>query len=532
MVRNLYRFYLYTVSIALLIFIAVAIGRLLSTLLLFTPLRGSYETLPGQAQVIQALTFAGVTVVIAGALAVLHYWLIRRDIRNDPTAATSAIRAFFLNIAEAIGISLGVPLIGFGVILPLAQHTGASVVSAASFALPALVLVALLEAERRQTQVKSGAALTFERLHVYGVQVILLLVLSIAWYNAIRPIIDDLFSVVGFHQICGANDTCPNYNLFGLVVSVLWFVAAWLGYSWLVRKDTSLLVRMILHGMQFAYGVGLALFGLYTAIEVLLFPLFHVASSADVLSPYSRYDVVSPLTLGLLVVVVYNWLLRMAAKQGLIERVTLFLTENAIVAVLAAAAFWWGLGSLLYTALQAWVPVPQKPDPQDWASALAFLITGIGYFALDFYLRRGNRQDPSLAAGPRRGFVFALLGAGILGFAIGGAIALYAWVTAILGSPIGNWQQTTHVGLAAFLVGVILVALYLRTALQEHLLGGLSRKPTQVSPVALTKPGMPATVESILDDLLAGKISRDEAVEQIRALYGTSVGTMSGSANA
>jgi hypothetical protein len=225
------------------------------------------------------------------------------------------------------------------------------------------------------------------------------------------------------------------------------------------------------------------------------------------------------------VVVVYNWLLRVAAKQGLIERVTLFLTENAVVAALAAAMFWWGLGSLLYTALQAWVPVPQKPDPQDWASALAFLITGIGYFALDLYLRQRNREDPTLAAGPRRGFVFALLGTGILAFAIGGATALYSWITAILGSPIANWQQTTHVGLAAFLVGVILVALYLRAVLQEQLF--MRKKPTPVAPPV--KPG--ATIESILDDLLAGKISRDEAAAQIQAWYGTTAARASVSAN-
>ncbi len=233
MVRNLFRFYLYTVYIALLIFIAVAIGGLLSTLLVFTPLRGSSDAPPSQAQVIQAIALAASASVIAGALAVLHYWLIRRDRRNDPAAATSAIRAFFLNIVEAIGICLAVPFISFGVILPLAQSPGSNVVSAAAFALPALALVALLEAERRQTQVRSGAAIAFQRLHFYGVQMILLIFLSFAWYTAVRPIVDDLFGAVGIHQACRASDFCPSSNLFGLAVSLLWFVVAWLGYGWL-----------------------------------------------------------------------------------------------------------------------------------------------------------------------------------------------------------------------------------------------------------------------------------------------------------
>ena len=521
MVRNLFRFYLYTVYIALLIFIAVAIGGLLSTLLVFTPLRGSSDALPSQAQVIQAIALAASASVIAGALAVLHYWLIRRDRRDDPAAATSAIRAFFLNSVEAIGICLAVPFIGFGVILPLAQSPGSNVVSAAAFALPALALVALLEAERRQTQVRSGAAIAFQRLHFYGVQMVLLIFLSFAWYTAVRPIVDDLFGAVGIYQACRASDSCPSSNLFGLAVSLLWFVAAWLGYGWLVRHDKSPVLRFILHGAQFASGVGLALFGLSTAIELLLFPLFHVAFSADdVLGPYPAYDVVSPLTLGILVVVVYHWWLRVAAQQALIKRVTLFLTEKAIVAVLAAAAFWWGLGNLLYSALQAVVPVPNAPDPQSWASALAFLITGVGYVALDLYLRRRDVQDPLLAAGPRRGFVFALLGAGILSCAIGGVTALYAWAAALFGSPINNWQQTTHVGLATLIVGVILVALYLWAALHEQLFSGLGKKPAPVPPVPPVEPTPPATIESILDDLLAGNISRDEAAVRIRALDG------------
>ena len=92
MARNLYRFYLYIVYIAFLIFVAVAIGFLLNTLLAFTPLRGGYgATAPDAQSVVQAVVFAVVASVIAGALAGLHYWLIRRDIRNYPAAGASAV---------------------------------------------------------------------------------------------------------------------------------------------------------------------------------------------------------------------------------------------------------------------------------------------------------------------------------------------------------------------------------------------------------------------------------------------------------
>src|SRR5437667_12037281 len=104
MVRNLYRFYLYAVYIALLIFIATALGGLLSTLLAFTPLRGNYDSIPDRAQIVQSISLVTVALVIAGALACLHYWLLRRDMRRDPTAGTSAVRSFFLNIIEGIGV--------------------------------------------------------------------------------------------------------------------------------------------------------------------------------------------------------------------------------------------------------------------------------------------------------------------------------------------------------------------------------------------------------------------------------------------
>src|SRR5437762_10370277 len=106
MVRALYRFYLYTVFIALLIFIAVALGRLLATLLPFTPLHSPYDSIPDRSQVVQSIAFAIVALVFAGPLTGLHYWLIRRDMRSDPTAGTSAIRSFFLNMTSGVGVLL------------------------------------------------------------------------------------------------------------------------------------------------------------------------------------------------------------------------------------------------------------------------------------------------------------------------------------------------------------------------------------------------------------------------------------------
>ena len=182
MAYNLYRFYLYIVFIVLVIFAAIALGQLLSTLLLLVPfLRSSYENAPSQTRITQSLVFALVSWAIAGLLGGLHYWLIRRDIHNDPMAGGSAIRSFFLNTTEAIGISIAVPFIGFSVLGQLAFGQQYGLVSILSFTLPTLGVVILLELERRRTRAATGAALAFQRLHMYGVQLLFLVMVALAW---------------------------------------------------------------------------------------------------------------------------------------------------------------------------------------------------------------------------------------------------------------------------------------------------------------------------------------------------------------
>jgi hypothetical protein len=85
-----------------------------------------------------------------------------------------------------------------------------------------------------------------------------------------------------------------------------------------------------------------------------------------------------------------------------------------------------------------------------------------------------------------------------------------------------------HTGLATLIVGLFLVSVYLWFARKEHLLGLRHKQTTTaVSPVEETVENVPAssteivaatTIEGVLDELLAGKITRDEAVGRIRAL--------------
>lgn len=534
MLRNLYRFYLYTVFIALLVFIVVITARLLSALFSLTPLHGSGGYAASQVEAVQALVFAVVTWVIAGGLAGVHYWLIHRDIQSNPSAGTSAIRSFFLNVTEAVAIVIAAPIIGFSVLNDLGFYGGAYAARPLAEALPVLALFGLLEWERRRTEFQSRAALAFQRLHLYGVQIFLLGYVSFACFNVIKPLVDGVIfgGNVAFEQCrsyASSISDCPHPNLFYLVVSLLWFVALWIGYGWLVRDDRARLLRLFLHGASFAYGVGFLLAGIFFAAQLLILPLFNKAAAlVDILGSGARYDFLSPLLLGLLVAAVYYRWLKRAGREGMIDEDTLILTEVAIADVLSAATFWWGCGTLLYNLFQTLTPIPNAPDAQSWAAALAFVIAGLGYIPLDLSLLRRNAREASTAGGPRRGAVLALLGGSILALAIGGATALYAWMTALLGSAITNWQQVMHTGLATFLVGLVVAGIYLWFARREHLLG-MRHKQTATAvlpveeavengPASSTEVVAPATIEGVLDELLAGKITRDEAAERIRAL--------------
>ena len=264
MARNLYRIYLYIVFIAMLIFAAVGLDMLLQILFSLTPLRGAFGTIPTNASIVQVTVFFAVSWLIAAFFGILHYWLIRRDIQNDPAAASSAIRSFFLNFTELIDAPLAIVAAAMGVIAQLGHDPAFDLTGSAAFATTALLLLAVLELERRRSQAGAGVAMTFQRLHFYGVQLILLIVLTFSWNNTAFQLGDAFIfngQVTGT-VVCGGFTGCLTTNLLTLVLSTLWLVVFWIGYGLFTRNDSASLLRSILHFASFAYGVGLILYGI------------------------------------------------------------------------------------------------------------------------------------------------------------------------------------------------------------------------------------------------------------------------------
>jgi hypothetical protein len=528
MARNLYRFYLYVVFVAMLIFATAGLLMFLQSLFSLTGLRGSYSSVPTSATVTQAGVFFGVSWFIAALIGGLHYWLIRRDMRSDlATGGSNAIRSFFLNVTELIAAPVAIGT-GATTISQLGQSN--DVTYGLAITLATLALVGVLEWERRRATAGTAVGLFFQRFSLYGIQFILLIELIINSTQALNMLVDALFFGGTTYRAFNCGDPlsvgCQGPNALIYVAAALWVALFWVAFGLAGRKGAGSLLQRIAYFISFAIGVIFTLYGVGQAIAlaILNFSGTHVATG-DVVQ---TYNFTASLVVGLLVVAVYMLWLRSATSQQSIPSVawqTALSIEEAIVAGLMAFAFYTGVAAVLLNLFESPVSITT------WSGPLASLITGIGYIAFDIHLSRRWKQDVPGAREARRGFVFALLGAGVLATAIGGAFALYAVISNALGSPLDNWQHPARVGAAAVAVGLVILVVYFVLANREKLLVRVSKsvppageeaKPAlteaQTVPVTGGEPVKYATVEDVLDELLTGKLSRDEAAARIREI--------------
>ena len=557
MLRGLYRVYLYVVYIAMLIFAAVGLGIFLQTILAKTIFQDPYN-IPTNTNVIQSGTFAAVSLLIAGLVGGLHYWLIRRDMRNDPTASGGDVRSFFLNFAEIQILPVAVGIGAFTI--SMLGQSFSNVSSPAAYTIASLALWAWLDWERRRTQPNPGAALVFQRIHLYGVQLLLLFILAANWLSSVGQLVDALF----YGGKGSSTTTCFGFmlcstgpNLLSLAASTLFIVLFWLWYGYISRNDTASLFRRIFHFVSYGFGFIYILIGVYRIFTLLLLTVLKVSITPGQLSgPYAQYDIISPLSLGLVTIGVYLFWLRKTMLLHPTAKASTNLSIQAITALLMGVTFWWGCGLLLLNILEKIAPSGIQLASESWAFAIATMLAGVGYIPLNILLQRRSTQEALTA--PLRGLNFAFLGGSILAIAIGAAVALYAYITALLGSPLDNWQYAAHTGLAAFIIGVIVAAFYLWTSIHNGIFARRA-KPTQPATAFAPKPepeaalipsltanipaepaistvsavptapmehltptaqlnGHATAIGNVLDALLAGSISRDEAIARIEQL--------------
>jgi hypothetical protein len=157
-----------------------------------------------------------------------------------------------------------------------------------------------------------------------------------------------------------------------------------------------------------------------------------------------------------------------------------------------------------------------------WAAAIALAVAGLAYIPLAVHLRLSTAQTENST--PRRGFILAMLAGGIITGAVGLTITLYTLGTNLLGAPLSDWQQTAQGGLAALVVGLILVVSYGWTALQERSISSLFKRLREATatPVQAHETEMAgdadvtAAIEQVLKEYEAHGIDLHEATERIK----------------
>jgi hypothetical protein len=541
MSRGLYRFYLYFVALALAESIVTSLGLLLNQILQRTPLQGQNYYGPGARPDATSLNLAViefvVTLVVAGSFLALHYWLIRRDSASDPAGAReSGVRSFLLNWTEA-NATLTAVIAGVIAMWYIGQPYGSAVYPTA-IALAALVLALALEWERRRLTPTRGAALIFDRLRRHVVPYIILL--SVVIYT-LYYLTNKLERLIGQQSLYSCNPlnsqnynyqlpTCIGNEINGALLAAAVAVGSWLLLLWLGSRDAQSQMRQVMLLLGWASGGMITLaFALQVAIEYVLRRLTPAMGAPDYLnaSDFGPWLVVAFVSLA-----VYGWVLRERAGAAMSSQ-AVRLTMRALAGVILAAPFWYGvyLTVVMYVTFLA-EPGSTAPTLITWERSLSYLIAGVGYIPLAFWLGAGSRAAE--IRGPRRGFVLALLAAGALVTASAAVSLLYSLLSSALSVPLAGRRSMAETAGATLLTGLALGGVYLFIALREQQFAWSPRAPEApaaepaMAPVAAsgeapTAPTAPATTASpsldeVLSQLEGGAISRTTAAERIRDL--------------
>jgi hypothetical protein len=355
-----------------------------------------------------------------------------------------------------------------------------------------------------------------QRLHLYGVQLIVLIAAMSIWTTAISTTVQ----VAAGRYSTYAPTPCYMYPsspepascaqstpLLGPWLAVLWTVVVWALYFLLSRRDSHSVLRTVAQFSGFLVGLIGVLIGVQRAVELGLRLAFGLETSFFQALATS-YDFLPPLLFGAVVLAGYGvWLERDSAKNPLGE-VGTELTTLAVTGITLGFAFYSAVIALLDQLGEASF-AGAAISTTTLAANLALLFTGLAYPLVAIELRRRTTQDAPI--GPRRAYVLAGLAAGALAAAIAGAIALYLLISALLGSPVGtDWPAKARLAAEVLVVGAFITGIHLWRALAEH---SFSARPAVA---AQTPGGSSESVEGILDELLAGKITRDQATARLK----------------
>lgn len=530
MVRNLYRVYLYAVCNILLVIATFATAVSLGLLLATTPLRGIYGSPPDHSQVVQALVNFGVAWLVTLTLGGLHYWLIRRDMATDPAAGGGTVRSYFLNVTQLLAILIAIGEAVAGISL-LGQSYNSSTTNF-SVALATAGLFAILQVERRRTRAQTSGAIGLQRLHLYGAQLVIVFIATPVWIQAVQSSVLSYLVRSGIFNPCSyAGSDCTPETYYGPRESgaqwaaALFVAACWAGYSAYSRRDRHSRLRQVTHLLAFGY----ALVFFVWSVQRIVYTALTTMAGHPLVTQSFGFDVAltaGTLVFGVIVLLAYSWLYAREAP-GLPSGVpAAWLLQWALAGVIFAYPFWAGVVMSLIDVIERIVPGGVHPGVFALAQAGAQVLTGLPFLYITVQLGRRTRMTG--VTWPHRVYVLVLLASGVIVTATGLIVSLQSLGSALLGAAPDNWQHTARMGVVALLVGGAMVAIFMTLAARNRYLAArLEPKPSETSqdsadtrPIGAMIARPSETLEGVLDALLAGSLTRDEAAARIRSLEG------------
>ncbi len=543
--RGIYRIYLYVVVIGALVNVAYWLYNFLHIVLpiLFLPAfqHGGEDPARAAYQVLVALA---ISALLGGS----HYAWIRKDIGEDETAGSGLIRSVALNLtqttAAVAGLVAGILTLEYVDQLPaLAQSPAADQwATTLAISIVAALVFLLLQFERQRTKPAHGAPLAAQRAHLYFVQSVALVATFVTWY----------FAIAG-----GAGHATWPFGALppttgGLALSTLFAAEVWLLYFFLARGDMPSLLRFATQLFGFTFGLACTIAGEWGAVADIFGTIWH-ASKDYALGLTAPYNFISFLTFGVLVMIGYGFWLAWEADQNSVERAVTELTVLAVSALVLGAAFYVAVTLGLYNVLNRLLLPSGSQGNEDvwlaiWASAIGLLMAGLAHPFMAYVLRQRSVHLTLGHRFPRQGFVLGALAAGFLTIAFAfvlieitahggsggnstqgdflgrlGRAAQAFWTT--LNPPCTTCKPGTFglgraAALATVLVGLFIIVVHWRRAIVEGWLLHLRapEKPPVPERADPSTAGDEGTFGAVVDDLLAERITREQAIARMRAL--------------
>ena len=543
MVAILRRTYLYFVASVALIFVIYALSNILTWVLytLNSALLPAYELPPGTSigtTLRQATVLLVVALVIVAPIGALHYWLIDREGLRDPQTLGDGVRAVFLTLLIIGFLSQLIQSLGS---VAFSLFDSGNLVSFAvdsfAHALADAVALGLLWLESQRSTAPSTAARRGTLLLVGIAQILWLVGAIVASAHALQDALDQAVRALpACTQFNFLNCQYPSTAAAGEVAQAFVYILGFVVLLLWVRHDrasfiTQTALAVLVLSATITSIVGVAAFarlvlGMLTGEVDATWAAGIVQVSGNSLTAF-----VAPLVIGLAAEGgLLAWFIsgQLLDVQWLRERILVLM---GLIAPLLTI-FLVGAAGLLGALLAHFIAGSNsRPDALVGG---AQMVAGVVWLAIWPLLTQlvwtvdtdestaGPAHAPRQARGVFSVLVIALLGISLVTAVIGLAIAVYAVLSAVIGSPLTNGGD---IGSRALGVAIPLAAsaAYFGSVwwrMRAHLAPQAQPATAPADAPEVPSEETPGELEELLRQVASGARSVPDAVAMLRTRFG------------